>query len=262
MIGAAAFYHDGKRIVTGSNDKTLRIWDVQKATLVEEPFEGHQSSTLSVAISPDDTRIASGGADMTVIIWNIKSKQKVLDPLVKHTNWVLSVCFSPDGKRLASGSSDCTVVVWDAGTGMVLETLHHRDSVWTVAFSPDGLKLASGSMCTVWVWSTHTNAELLFEIDAHQLSVQSVVWSPDGQQLVSASEDKMIRFWNSLNGGQIGQPCTGHIDSICSLAISSDGTFIATASLDNTALVEHEDIPTDSTRTPAHHLGFMCCKFL
>jgi WD40 repeat protein len=60
------------------------------------------------------------------------------------------------------------------------------------------------------------------------------VWSPDGQQLVSASEDKTVKFWNSLNGDQIGPPCTGHIDSIGSLAISSDGSFIATASLDNT----------------------------
>jgi WD40 repeat protein len=60
------------------------------------------------------------------------------------------------------------------------------------------------------------------------------VWLPDGQQLVSASCDRTIKFWNSLDGSQIGKPCIGHADSIFSLAVSSDGSFIATASDDKT----------------------------
>jgi WD40 repeat protein len=64
--------------------------------------------------------------------------------------------------------------------------------------------------------------------------VRGVVWSPDGQQIVSTSEDGTVKFWDSSNGTQIGQPCIGHTYYINSLAISLDGFFIATASLDNT----------------------------
>ncbi|KAG2753707.1 WD40 repeat-like protein [Suillus brevipes Sb2] len=230
---AVAFFKDGRRVVTASHDKTLRISDMQKGSLVGGPFEGHKDYVRSVTVSPDDRRIASGGDDKAIIIWDVETKQMVFDPLEKHTGWVLSVCFSPDGKRLASGSHDKTVVVWDAETGGVLATLDsHNNSVWSVAFSPDGLKLASGSADhSIRIWRSDS-AELLLEINAHQHWVRSVVWSPDSKQLVSASFDKTVRFWSSDNGDQIGQSCTGH--TYHSLAISSDGSFIATASDDKT----------------------------
>ncbi|KAG1771660.1 WD40-repeat-containing domain protein [Suillus placidus] len=234
-VWASAFFKDGRRVVTGSRDHTLQIWDVDKGASIGGPFEGHENCVRSVTISPDDKRIASGGDDQTIIIWDVETKQKVFSPLVKHTGRVQSVCFSPNGKRLASGSNDFKVVIWDAETGAVLSTLNgHSYDVYSVAFSPDGLKLASGSLDrTIRVWRTD-NAELLLQI-AHQDGVRSVMWSPDGQQLVSASNDATINFWNSSNGYRIDQPCIGHTDTIYSLAISSDGTFIATASADNTA---------------------------
>ncbi|KAG1813609.1 WD40-repeat-containing domain protein [Suillus subaureus] len=231
---AAAFFKDGRRVITSSSDKTLRIWDVQTGASVGAPFKGHKGWVRSVTISPDDRRIASGGEDKTIILWNVENGQKILDPLVKHTRDVNSLCFSPDGERLASGSSDCTVVIWDAETGAVLATLRHDSLVLTVAFSPDGLKLASGSKNnTIRVWRT-IDAEVLLEFDAHQNRVRSVVWSHDGQQLVSASYDQTVKFWNSSNADQIDKPCAGHTAWIYSLAISFDDSFIATASCDDT----------------------------
>ncbi|KAG1807087.1 uncharacterized protein BJ212DRAFT_1485748 [Suillus subaureus] len=203
--------------------------------LVGGPFEEHSDHVVSVAVSPDDRRIASGGGDNgAIIIWDIdSSEQMVFKSLVKHTGRVWSVCFSPDGQRLASGSFDRTVIIWDAETGAVLSTLQGGGPVFCVAFSPDGLKLAHGTRRSIRVWSTD-NAELLLKIQAHQDFVASVLWTPDGQQLVSASHNKTIKFWDSLNGTQIGQPCTGHTKEIYSLVISSDGSFIASASFDNT----------------------------
>lgn len=82
-----------------------------------------------------------------------------------------------------------------------------------------------------YVWCTD-NAELLFRT-AHQDGIRRVVWSPDGQQLLFASNNANGIFWNSSNGYWIDHPCTGHSDTIYSLAISSDSTFIVTASADN-----------------------------
>ncbi|KAG1820954.1 WD40-repeat-containing domain protein [Suillus subaureus] len=233
-VWAVAFFKDGRRIVTPSKDRTLRIWDVETRVLLGGLFEGHSDRVYSVAVSPDDRRFASGGEAGAIIIWDVDRKQ-MLFKLKKHINLVSSVCFSPDGKRLASGSLDKTVVIWDAKTGAVLSTLQSaRGSVFCVAFSPDGRQLASGEQGTVRVWST-SNAELLFDIDfAHQGWVKSVVWTPDGQQLVSASHNQTIKFWDSSNGTEIGQPCTGHTHDINSLAISSDPSFIAAVSFDKT----------------------------
>ncbi|KAG1821954.1 WD40-repeat-containing domain protein [Suillus subaureus] len=257
---AVAFFKDGRRIVTASEDKTLRIWDVEKGALVGGPFEGHSDCVISVAVSPDDRRIASGGRDRAMIIWDVDSKQMLFDPLVKHTDWVESVCFSPDGKRLASGSHDRRVIIWDAETGAVLSTPWVQGWnrwLYCVAFSPDGLKLASGGYGTVWVWRT-SNAQLLLTINTHQDFIQSVVWTPDGKQLVSASHDKTIKFWNSSDGIQIGQPCTGHTSSIKSLAISFDGSFIATASDQKTVQLwstkSHKQIGK-----PLKHTARVCC---
>lgn len=164
-VSAVAFFKDSQRVVIGSDDTTLRIWDLKKGELVEGLFEGHGDSVFSVAISPDDRRIASGGRDESIIIWDVENKQMVFNPLVKHRDTVWSMCFSPNGKRLATGSDDCTVVIWDVQTGTVLSTLWGQRKVLSVAFSPDGLKLASGSWRTIRVWRTD-NAELLLEITA------------------------------------------------------------------------------------------------
>jgi len=237
-VEGVAFFNDGRRAVTGSRDKTLRIWNVQKGTLLGEPLQGHQASIFSVAVSPDGRRIASGGQDNTVILWDVERK-RIVFKLVKHKGWANCVCFSPDGKRLASGSNDGTAVIWNTKTGAVLTTPALVQGVfnwvWSVAFSPDGLKLASASSDGIIRVCLTNNATPLLEFKAHQSVIRvNVVWSPDGQQLISVSRYKTVKFWNSSTGRQIGQPCTGHTNWIRSLAIASDGSFIATASDDKT----------------------------
>ncbi|KAG1823960.1 WD40-repeat-containing domain protein [Suillus subaureus] len=253
-VSAVAVFKDGRRIITASEDKTLRIWNVKKRKLVGGRFVGHSGFVNSVAVSPDDMRIASGGADGTIIIWDVDSKQMVFNPLVEHTSWVSSVCFSPDGKRLASGSYDERAIIWDAKTGAVLSTLQGWSPVFCVSFSPDGLKLAFGTEFTIRVWNTN-NVELLFDIIIAQ--VQSIVWLPGGQQIVSASYDETVKFWDSSNGTQIGQPCTGHT-FYPSLAISSDGLFIATASDNNTIQLWSTKLHKQIGQ-PLKHTVDVCC---
>jgi WD40 repeat protein len=101
VVREVAFFKDGRRVVTGSDDRTLRIWDIQGGglSMVARPLEEHTDRVRSVTVSADDRLIASGGCDKTIIIWDVESKQKVFNPLVGHTDWVRSVSFSPDGKK-------------------------------------------------------------------------------------------------------------------------------------------------------------------
>ncbi|KAJ6564303.1 WD40-repeat-containing domain protein, partial [Mycena capillaripes] len=119
-VTSVAFSPDGKRIVSGSYDHTVRIWDAETGAALREPLEGHTNSVTSVAFSPDGNRIVSGSYDATVRIWDAETGAALREPLEGHTDWVTSVAFSPDGKRIVSGSYDHTVHIWDAETGAAL----------------------------------------------------------------------------------------------------------------------------------------------
>ena len=111
---STAFSPDGTRIVSGSEDQTVRVWDAKRGMQIGSPLQGHTSYVRSVTFSPDGTRIVSGSIDETVRIWDAERGVQIGSPLQGHTSWVTSVAFSPDGARIVSGSYDHTLRAWDA----------------------------------------------------------------------------------------------------------------------------------------------------
>ncbi|KAJ6491090.1 WD40-repeat-containing domain protein, partial [Mycena sanguinolenta] len=115
-VQSVAFSPDGQRIVSGSNDKTVRIWDAATGAAIGKPLQGHDKSVQSVAFSPDGQRIASGSADKTVRIWDAAMGAAIGEPLKGHNGYVQSVAFSPDGQHIVSGSDDKMVLIWNVAT--------------------------------------------------------------------------------------------------------------------------------------------------
>ena len=231
-VQSAAFSPDGKKIVSASEDYTVKVWDVQTGECIRT-LKGHEEYVQSAAFSPDGKRIVSASDDETVKVWDAQTGE-CIRTLEGHENFVNSAAFSPDGKRIVSTSWDKTVKVWDAQTEECIRTLEgHKNFVESAAFSPDGKRIVSASRDkTVKVWDAQTG-ECIRTLKGHEILVHSAAFSPDGKRIVSASDDKTVKVWDAQTGECI-RTLKGHKYSVQSAAFSPDGKRIVSASADET----------------------------
>ena len=148
-VWAIGFDPEGRRLATGSSNRTARIWDVATGSQLLQV--DHGGLVQGVAFSPDGRLLATGTSNRTARIWDASTGRQLLQVL--HAKGVYCVAFSPDGRLLATGSEDCTARIWDVATGSQLLQVDHGGWVQGVAFSPDGRLLATGSKDkTVQLW--------------------------------------------------------------------------------------------------------------
>jgi WD40 repeat protein len=242
-VNSVAFSPDGRLLASGSDDKTIKLWEVASGREVRT-LTGHTHYVNSVAFSPDGRLLASGSTDSTIKLWDVASGSLVRT-LSGHNGRVLSVAFSPDGRLLASGSDDKTIKLWEVASGSLVRTLTgHTGSVWSVAFSPDGRLLASGSGYldyTIKLWDVASGREVR-TLSGHTDSVYSVAFSPDGRLLASGSCSKIenyscvqgeIKLWDVATGSLV-RTLSGHTHNVWSVAFSPDGRLLASGSEDKT----------------------------
>lgn len=237
-INRIAWSPDGRVVASPSQDRTIRLWDVETGELYRT-LKGHSSPVRSVAWSPDGRTLASGSADQTIRLWDT-STGRLRQKFEQHSGTVYSVAWSSDGSTLASGSSyllGTPIRLWDADTGELRRTLTgHSEAVYSVTWSPDGSTLASGSRDhTIRLWDASTG-ELRRTLMGHSDAVYSVTWSPDGQNLASGGEDATLRLWDSKSGRQTSV-LEGHTGKIKSVSYSSDGRLLVSKSEDNTVRI-------------------------
>src|SRR5207253_3018564 len=158
---------DSKTLASGSNDKTVRVWDLLHPSAAPTVLQGHEDVVNSVAFSLDGKTLASGSNDKTVRLWELGRLNAAPTVLSGNGAAVYSVASSPDSKTLASAGGDRAMRLWDlaspsvassqTGGGMTFSPkailAGHKDVILSVAFSYDGKNLASGSVDrTVRLW--------------------------------------------------------------------------------------------------------------
>ncbi|MFC8664601.1 NB-ARC domain-containing protein [Streptomyces sp. NPDC057199] len=232
VVRAAGFSPDGSRLATGSHVAVVRIWDTTTGQAVQT-LAGHRGAVLTVAFGPDGARLVTGGNDHIALAWDPTSSGTPV-PLTGRTEQLQAVASSPDGSCVATSSRDTAVPIWDPVTGEISRMLRgHQGAVLAVAFSPDGTRLAtSSSDKTLRLWDMATG-ETVRTLRGRTDQLHTVAFSPDGARLATGSRDTTVRLWDPSTGAMV-RMLNGHRGPVCAVAFSPDGSLLATASHDRT----------------------------
>jgi WD40 repeat protein len=273
-VKSVAFSADGSMLATGSDDKTIILWNTETGEAVTtignnffpvkaiqffsndelfaasgpdiklidfqgkiiRTFPGKTAHIWSLDYDRSSGRITGGSYGKTIRVWDIATGKEVL-VLEGHEKSTLPVCFSPSGDRILSGSLDQTVRLWDADSGKQLKKMDaHSGNIFSVAFHPNGRYAASASGDkTIRLWDLETG-QVLQSYPGHEGAVMSVDFSADGNHLISGSADNTIILWETVTGNKL-YSFVDHKAPVNNVAFSPDGKCFASASDDKTARI-------------------------
>jgi WD40 repeat protein/tRNA A-37 threonylcarbamoyl transferase component Bud32 len=227
IVRAVAISPDGQMLVSGSYDRTIKLWSLRTGELLQT-LTGHSHRVSCLAISPDGQLLASGSYDRTIKLWALPTGE-LLHTLTGHLERIRSVAFSPNSHMLIS--SALQIKLWAVLSGKLLRTLgEHTDSSQLTAFSPDGQTCVSGSLDgTLEIWNPHSGK--LLRSSSNQASgftssgITSLVFSPDGQAFATGGGTS-IQIWNPHTMQRYNSFST-QLSGITSLAFSPDGQTLA-----------------------------------
>ncbi len=203
-----AFIDRGKTLISVSDDKTIRLWNISsgavKKTLRGQIGAGPLGKLYALAVSSDEKYIAVAGnlPDNAIRVYHLPTT-RLIATFTDHKNIITGLSFSPDNRLLASSSGDKTIKIWDTNP------IFNQDSAFT-----------------------HINTPIS-TLSGHHAEVYSVDFSPDGNKLISASFDKHLILWHrSGNTFLLNKKMKEHSDYVYTAAFSPDGKYIASGGYD------------------------------
>ena len=203
-VRCAMFSPDGKKVVSGTRNGKLMIWDVDQAMNAplremspKYSFQAHDGIVMSLAISSDGLLVATAGSDQSVCVWELETGKKY-NTYSGSVGPVYAVDFSPDGKTLATAGWDHALRLYDiskAEPKAVHREIHEED-VWAVSFAPDGRHILTGGQDRTarWVDVETGNVEKVFR--GHTGPVHGVAVCKTGKMIAASGRDGSVKVWN------------------------------------------------------------------
>jgi WD40 repeat protein len=205
------FSHNGKILAQGSEDHTIKLWDVSSGKLSKK-LSGHTAGITSLSFSSDGRYLASGSDDNYFKLWQVNTG-KILWSVFSPGFFDNIVAFSPDDKYVALASKpsgiigeENLIILVESSTGKIIRSFNeHYYGVNSISFSSDGSLIASGNDDKTIKISDVSTGEIIKILEGHQLPVISVNFLPipNRKYLVSSSEDGTVRLWNVETGKEI-----------------------------------------------------------
>jgi WD40 repeat protein/serine/threonine protein kinase len=236
VVASADLSPDGTRAVTGSWDRTAKIWDAATGNVLIKLPALHEGYINSACFSPDGARVLTASDDGTARLWNAATGEPLETIIRGHAGPIHQALFSPDGKQILTVSGDKSARLWDAATGEPRQTLAgHEWAVRCAAFSKDGQLVITGSEDNrAMIWNLATGARLLLE--GHTSAITAVALSPDGRRALTGSQDNLAKLWDAATGKEI-LTLAGHTAEVTAAAFAPDGLAAVTSSRDGQTLL-------------------------
>ncbi len=247
-VKSVAVTPDGKQIISASDGKSLKVWNISDGKLfrTHSGFQTDSGQTRSIQtrlasidcmiLTLDGKQAITGSSDNTIRIQDISNG--VIDRILTgHKGAVTCLKLTPDGTKLLSGSNDRTIKLWDISSGKLLNTFQgHFSRVTCVTVTPDGKEVVSGSYDrTLKIWDI-SNGQLLRTFSKHLSQVSCVLVTPDGNYVFSGSGTGKVIKWN-LKTGKLDGTLTAHSRSLTDLLLTSDGKQLISSSGDKSLKV-------------------------
>ena len=221
LVQTLAFFPDGKFLVSGSNDKTVKLWDVQTGGVVKT-FYGHTESVSSVSISANCTMIASGSFDHTIRLWHIWTEE--CHHIIEQESYVYNVGFSPTDPLHLVSVSGRRIWHWDINGQQTRPTYDGLN----IAFSPDGTRLFLHQYRDIVVQNT-SSGETVAKFYGASTEAEPICLSPDGR-LVAAADGRTAHVWDTTSSHPYPiKTFLGHNENINFLAFSSPSSLISSS---------------------------------
>lgn len=193
-VRAIQFSADGTKLITGSDDKTARVWDLADAKFPELSRFQHEAAVTAVTLNADATIAVSGSADSSLKSWTVTDGTEARS-FAGHTGAVIALAMLPDGTAVSAG--DTSVRFWSLANGQQTRTFTAPAAVTAMSLSPDGAQLVVGSANNSLAAHNPANGQALFPLPGHLAPVRSIAFRGDGKRLASRSSDGEYRVWDS-----------------------------------------------------------------
>jgi WD40 repeat protein len=214
-VNSVAFSPDGSRIVSGSQDGTVRVWDADTAAPLAR-LDDHNGRFNRAWYTTDGRRIVSLSEFGSVRVWDADTGV-LLGRLELDTLGGTTVDIAPDGRRIVTGSEDGGFRLWDERSGVQVD------------IAPDGRRIVTGSEDgAVRLWDAWSGAQLA-RLDGHQGGILVVAFSADGRRIVSGGYDQAVRVWDAETGAVLAR-LDGHEPKVLCVRFSPDGRRVASVS--------------------------------
>ncbi len=232
-VAAVAITPDGSKLITGSHDHTIKIWNAQTGRALKT-LKGHDRAVCALAVSGDGKWIASGGVDQTIRIWEVRSGKLVQafrGLFSGHADTVTALAFHPASSVLVSASRDWTVRLWDVKLGKEIYSLRdYEEAVLALAMGRDGKTIAYGGV------GKHIAIRNLKTGKARSLPIKppvlSLAFSPQGDRL-AAGHGHEILLWDCDRKKTLAK-LKGHSKAVSALAFTADNQILVSGSHDKT----------------------------